>query len=113
MALSIAEGPHLGHWSGSNPPPPLVGGASPDELRRVPPKPGRGRETPAMRRAHVEPPQSFAVIQDLNASPGNHLEALKGDRPGQHSIRINDQWRICFRWIGDHAVDVEIVDCHS
>ena len=43
---------------------------------------------------------------------GNHLEALKDDRAGQHSIRINDQWRLCFRWQGEDAFDVEIVDYH-
>jgi proteic killer suppression protein len=51
-------------------------------------------------------------LQDLAALPGNRLEALKGDRKGQHSIRINDQWRICFRWSEGHAHDVEIVDYH-
>ena len=44
---------------------------------------------------------------------GNHLEALKGDRKGQHSIRINDQYRLCFVWADGHATDVEIVDYHS
>ena len=48
----------------------------------------------------------------LKAPPGNHLEALKGDRKGQHSIRINDQWRICFVWTDVGPVDVEIVDYH-
>jgi len=43
---------------------------------------------------------------------GNRLEALKDDRKGQHSIRINDQWRVCFRWHGEDALDVEIVDYH-
>ena len=52
-------------------------------------------------------------LQDLLVPPGNRLEALKGDRKGQHSIRINDQWRICFRWSEGHAFDVEIVDYHS
>ena len=51
-------------------------------------------------------------LEDLRAPPGNRLEALKGDRNGQHSIRINDQWRICFRWQGEDALDVEIVDYH-
>ena len=46
------------------------------------------------------------------APPGNQLEALRGDRPGQRSIRINDQWRICFTWRGGHCYDVEIVDHH-
>lgn len=53
------------------------------------------------------------TLADLQAIPGNRLEALKGDREGQHSIRVNDQWRICFCWIdGKGAYDVEIVDYH-
>ena len=52
-------------------------------------------------------------LRDLLAPPGNRLEELQGDRAGQHSIRINDQWRICFRWIDGKARDVEIVDYHS
>lgn len=51
-------------------------------------------------------------LSDLRVPPGNRLEALRGDRRGQHSIRINDQWRICFVWRADGAYDVEIVDCH-
>lgn len=51
-------------------------------------------------------------LRDLASPPGNHLEALKGDREGQHSIRINDQWRICFVWRNGDAYDVEIVDYH-
>ena len=51
-------------------------------------------------------------LDDLRIPPGNRLEALKGDRTGQHSIRINDQWRICFVWDGANALDVEIVDYH-
>jgi proteic killer suppression protein len=51
-------------------------------------------------------------LDDLRVPPGNRLERLRGDRQGQHSIRINDQWRICFRWRGDDAHDVEIVDYH-
>jgi len=50
-------------------------------------------------------------LDDLRIPPGNRLEALRGDRKGQHSIRINDRWRICFRWL-DGAHDVEIVDYH-
>lgn len=53
-----------------------------------------------------------AMLTDLRSPPGNRLEALKGDRAGQHSIRINDQWRICFVWKEDGAHDVEIVDYH-
>ncbi len=52
------------------------------------------------------------VLQDLRVPPGNRLEALRGDRKGQHSIRINDQCRICFRWQEDGVHDVEIVDYH-
>lgn len=52
------------------------------------------------------------VLETLKVPPGNRLEALKGDRKGQHSIRINDQWRICFIWTDGNAFDVEIVDYH-
>lgn len=52
------------------------------------------------------------VLDDLRVPPGNRLEALKGDRAGQHSIRINDQYRICFRWTEDGPHDVEITDYH-
>ncbi|MBT8397655.1 MAG: type II toxin-antitoxin system RelE/ParE family toxin [Gemmatimonadetes bacterium] len=52
------------------------------------------------------------VLEDLRVPPGNRLERLKGDREGQHSIRINRQWRICFRWRSGDAYDVEIVDYH-
>jgi proteic killer suppression protein len=51
-------------------------------------------------------------LTDLRAPPGNRLEALAGNRAGQHSIRINDQWRVCFRWHVDGGYDVEIVDYH-
>ena len=51
-------------------------------------------------------------LETLLVPPGNRLEALTGDRAGQHSIRINDQWRICFVWRNGHAYDVEIADYH-
>ena len=51
-------------------------------------------------------------LDDLRSPPGNRLEALRDDRQGQHSIRINDQWRICFVWRGGEAWEVEIVDYH-
>lgn len=51
-------------------------------------------------------------LLDLRIPPANRLEKLSGDRLGQHSIRINDQWRICFRWSGGDAYDLEIVDYH-
>jgi proteic killer suppression protein len=53
-----------------------------------------------------------ATLEFLRAPPGNRLELLKGDRAGQWSIRINDQWRICFLWKGGDALDTEIVDYH-
>lgn len=53
-----------------------------------------------------------ARLDDLRVPPGNRLEALKGNRKGQYSIRINDQFRVCFRWTVNGAVDVEIVDYH-
>lgn len=52
------------------------------------------------------------MLDDLRSPPGNRLEALKGDRQGRHSIRINDQWRICFVWKDGGAEEVEIVDYH-
>jgi proteic killer suppression protein len=53
-----------------------------------------------------------AVLDDLKAPPGNHLEALKGNRAGQHSIRVNDQFRICFVWTAKGPVDVKFTDYH-
>lgn len=55
---------------------------------------------------------SAESIEDLRVPPGNRLEALKGDRTGQYSIRIKDQWRICFRWTDAGPEEVEIVDYH-
>lgn len=52
------------------------------------------------------------VLEDLRIPPNNRLEALTGDRQGQYSIRINDQYRVCFRWLDNHSFDVEIVDYH-
>ena len=52
------------------------------------------------------------VLEDLRIPPSHNLEPLKGDRQGQHSIRINKQWRVCFRWIDNNAYDVEITDYH-
>ena len=56
--------------------------------------------------------QAATVLDSLRIPPGNQLEALKADRKGQHSIRVNDQWRICFVWKADGAYRVEIVDYH-
>jgi toxin HigB-1 len=55
---------------------------------------------------------NVTLLRSLALPPGNHLEALKGDRLGQFSIRINQQWRVCFRWSDDGPEDVEIVDYH-
>jgi proteic killer suppression protein len=51
-------------------------------------------------------------LEDLRVPPGNRVENLQGDRAGQHSIRVNDQWRVCFRWDGADAYDVELLDYH-
>ena len=53
-----------------------------------------------------------STLNDLRVPPGNHLEKLRGDWNGFHSIRINDQWRICFRWTQNGPLDVQIVDYH-
>ena len=55
---------------------------------------------------------SAGVLDDLRIPPGNRLESLRGDRRGQHSIRINDQYRVCFRWTEAGPEDVEVVDYH-
>jgi len=63
-------------------------------------------------RAMLSALNAATVIEDLRFPPGNHLEELKGDRAGQHSVRINGQWRICFTWTDQGPADVEIVDSH-
>jgi proteic killer suppression protein len=63
-------------------------------------------------RRKLEQINAAAGLDFLRVPPGNRLEALKGDRIGQHDIRINDQFRVCFRWNGTDAEDVEIVDYH-
>lgn len=67
-------------------------------------------ERPALRK--LEQLNWSLLLDDLRVPPGNRLEALKGSRAGQHSIRINEQWRVCFVWTAQGAVDVEIVDHH-
>jgi proteic killer suppression protein len=66
----------------------------------------------AVARRKLRQLQIAARLGDLRVPPGNRLEALKGDRAGQHSIRLNDQYRVCFRWTAAGAEDVEIVDYH-
>jgi toxin HigB-1 len=61
-------------------------------------------------RRKLEALHAAEQLDDLQVPPANRLEALKGDRRGQHSVRINDQWRVCFRWTDDGPADVEIVD---
>ena len=65
----------------------------------------------AVARRKLEMVAAAKKLEDLRSPPGNRLEALKGDRAGQHSIRVNDQFRVCFRW-NDGAENVEIVDYH-
>ena len=60
----------------------------------------------------LRPLDAAAILEDLRNPPGNRLGVLKGSRIGQMSIRINDQWRICFRWVDHDAWDVEILDYH-
>ena len=66
----------------------------------------------AVARRKLRQVQIAGRLDDLRVPPGNRLEALKGNRAGQHGIRINDQWRVCFRWTAVGAEDVEIVDYH-
>ena len=56
--------------------------------------------------------EAAIALENLRSPPANHLEALRGNRAGQHSIRVNDQYRICFRWKNDQPYDVEVVDYH-
>jgi len=76
------------------------------EVRRLP------RAIQAIARRKLKLVDAAVSLESLRVPPGNRLEALKGDRAGQWSIRINDQWRICFRWKGADAFDVEVVDYH-
>ena len=77
-----------------------------EHIRRVPPRLVRG----ALKKLLIL--DAAERLEDLRLPPGNRLEKLKGDRSGQHSIRINDQWRVCFRWRDGNAYDVEIADYH-
>lgn len=78
--------------------------------RRPARKLGANAQRTALRKLRML--DAATVLDDLRLPPGNRLEKLKGDRAGQHSIRINQQWRICFRWRSGDAYDVEIVDSH-
>ena len=72
----------------------------------------RFRAIERIARRKLEMINATEVLSDLFAPPGNRLEALKGRRKGQHSIRVNDQWRICIVWRGSDAHEVEMVDYH-
>ena len=76
--------------------------------------PGKGFPADLVRRARRKliMLDSAEALEDLRQLPGNYLETLRKDRAGQHSIRINDQWRICFVWTGSDAENVEITDYH-
>jgi proteic killer suppression protein len=76
------------------------------QSRRLPP------DIQGVARRKLRMLNNASALQDLKIPPANRLEPLRGDRKGQHSIRINDQWRICFRWHDGDAHDVEIVDYH-
>ena len=75
---------------------------------------GKGCPTHLVKRtrAMLSAMNAAAALGDLRFPPGNRLEELRGDRAGQHSVRINDQWRICFMWTDRGPTDVEIVDYH-
>ncbi len=77
-----------------------------EQVRKLPP------EIQQTTRRKLKLIDAATSLEALRVPPGNRLEALKYDRKGQHSIRINDQWRICFRWESDGAASVEIVDYH-
>ena len=80
-------------------------------FKRLPAKKlGTGVQRVALRKLRML--DAATILDDLRVPPGNRLERLKGDREGQHSIRVNKQWRICFRWRSGDAFDVEIVDYH-
>lgn len=75
-------------------------------VRRFPPEIHERARTKMLRLNRVK------VLDDLRVTPSDQLERLRGDREGQYSLRINDQWRLCFRWSDGNAYDVEIVDYH-
>ncbi len=79
-------------------------------FRRVPVRRFKAVERAALRKLVMF--DAARDLRTLSTLPGNRLEHLKGDRQGQYSIRINDQWRICFEWRDGHAYEVEIVDYH-
>ena len=93
MILSFSDQPTEALWQGRRPPelPPSILKTALRKLTQL---------------------EAVSALHELRVPPGNRLEALKGRRAGQHSIRINDQYRLCFRWDGQNAHHVEIVDYH-
>ena len=79
-------------------------------FRREPVRRFKAIERPALRKLDML--DAAEDLRSLSSLPGNQLERLKGNRQGQYSIRINDQWRVCFDWHDGHAYEVEIVDYH-
>lgn len=77
------------------------------------PRKGTSHRLAAEALAKMQQLHAVTALTDLRTPPGNRLEALKGDRKGQFSIRIDRQWRLCFRWVGNDAHDVELVDYHD
>ncbi len=78
-------------------------------MRRVP---AHMHKAPYRKLQMMEAAENSGVLNDLRVPPGNRLEALKGDREGQHSIRANQQWRLCFKWTSHGIGGVELVDYH-
>ena len=75
-------------------------------------KPKRFKNIEAVAQRKLQMLDDAVELRDLASPPGNRLEALKDDRKGQHSIRINDQWRVCFEWTATGPINIEIVDYH-
>lgn len=77
-------------------------------------QPGKGFPADILRTVHrkLAMLDAAATLDDLRVPPANRLEALSGDRAGQHSIRVNDQWRLCFIWTSQGPIEVELVDYH-
>ena len=94
---------------------PMIASFSSDETAKIWERQVSRKLPPDIQRAalrKLEILDAAIDLQDLRTPPGNRLEALKNDRLGQHSIRINDQWRICFVWHQNNAHAVEVVDYH-
>jgi proteic killer suppression protein len=75
-------------------------------------RPGRWGNAVSVAKRKLDMLDAAETLADLRSPPGNRLERLVGDRAGQYSIRVNDQWRVCFRWTSSGPEDVEIVDYH-